>query len=262
MAVSYDQIYSEEYKKNLGNSVANLEAAQKTGEESLLKNKAQSLNTLKQAYDNSASTLLKNKDKALKEAYISKMKEQKDLPSILARQGLGGGVSETTTASLMRNYQNNRNSAEENYGTNKTNLDTQYGNDIAQVETGYNTDLANLKSSYASQIENAKQNAISLALSSASQRYNALAAEEAAAQQAALASAGGGGSKAPSASSTPVPEHTYSENITTQAKKVQKAANPTGKANLVKTVAKNGYKTYYYDNGLTYTQKIANVKKK
>lgn len=191
--MTYDEIYNEEYNKAIGNSVSDIEKQQKEAEGSLASNKQIALNKLKQAYENNAKTLTDNKNQALQEAYISKMKEQRDMPGTLARQGLGGGVSETTQASLTRNYQNNRNSAEKNYATNKTSLDTAYADNQGTIESDYNTNLTNLKSSYLNAIANAKQNAMSLALSSASNRYNAYQNELAAASSSASGSGSGSG---------------------------------------------------------------------
>lgn len=166
MAVKYEDIYKDEYKKAIGNSVAKLEESEKAAQTSLKKN-----------YDATAARLKETRDESLKQAYISKMKEEKDAPAILARQGLGGGYSETNQANITRNYQNNRAAANKNYQDNLTNADV-----------AYNSDAASLKATYADAINAAKQNAISLAMQQASQRYNAALAEE----QAAGSGTGGG----------------------------------------------------------------------
>jgi len=156
MAVSYDQIYKEEFDKALGDSVTRLQQSQEQQEKAL-----------KAGYDQQQANLTANKNKALKEAYISKMKEERDMPSAMARQGLNGGMVESNLASINRAYQNNRNAAEENYANNKTTLDV-----------GYEGDLANIRSQYVDAIASARQNANSLALTQAGQRYNVLVAEE------------------------------------------------------------------------------------
>lgn len=147
----YEDIYNEEYNKVLGNSVQKLEEAQAQGEKSL-----------KASYDTTADRLKQTRDNSLKQAYISRMKEQKAAPSTLARQGLNGGYSETNLASINRNYQNNRNTAEQNYQ-----------NNLKDADVAYNSDLSSLKSTFADAINSAKQNAIFIALSSAAQRFNA-----------------------------------------------------------------------------------------
>lgn len=48
------------------------------------------------------------KEKAQKQAYISRMNAQRDLPSALAAQGIGGGASESVYAELLKNYENVR----------------------------------------------------------------------------------------------------------------------------------------------------------
>lgn len=156
MAVSYDQIYKEELNKAIGDSVTRLQQSQEQQEKAL-----------KAGYDQQQTALADNRNKALREAYISKMKEERDMPSAMARQGLNGGMVESNVASINRAYQNNRRAAEDNFANNKTTLDV-----------GYEGDLANIRSQYVDAIATARQNANSLALSNAGTRYNALVAEE------------------------------------------------------------------------------------
>ena len=156
MAVSYDAIYNEEYKKAIGDSVANLE-----------KTRAAAETSLKKSYDNSVNKVKQDQNEALRQAYISKRKEELYAQSALARQGLSGGMSETNQASILRNYQNNRNTANKNYQTN-----------LSSLEQGYNSDLASLRANYDDYINSARQNAVSIAISNAANRYNILKAEE------------------------------------------------------------------------------------
>lgn len=169
MAVSYEDIYKKQYKKTIGDTVENLKEAEGAG-----------LKSLKTSYDATEKKLTQNRDNSLKQAYISKMKEEKEAPALLARQGLNGGYSESAQASITRNYQNNRTAAENNYQDN-----------MANAQTAYNSDVASLKATYADAINSAKQNAIALATSQASNIYNAALAEE----QAAAGSGGSGNSK-------------------------------------------------------------------
>lgn len=156
MAVSYDQIYKEEFNKAIGDSVTRLQQSQEQQEKAL-----------KAGYDQQQTALADNRNKALREAYISKMKEERDMPSAMARQGLNGGMVESNVASINRAYQNNRRAAEDNFANNKATLDV-----------GYEGDLANIRSQYVDAIATARQNANSLALSAAQQKYNNLLAEE------------------------------------------------------------------------------------
>ena len=156
MAIKYEDIYNEEFTKQLGDSVTRLQQSQEQQEKAL-----------KAGYDQQQANLQANRNKALKEAYISKMKEERDMPSAMARQGLNGGMVESNVASINRAYQNNRRAAEDNYANNKTTLDV-----------GYEGDLANIRSQYVDAIATARQNANSLALSAAQQKYNNLLAEE------------------------------------------------------------------------------------
>lgn len=151
MAVKYDDIYNEEYNKAIGNSVKKLEESQEAAEKAR-----------RTAHEATTNKLQQNHSNAMKQAYISKMKEQKAAPSILARQGLNGGYSETNQASITRNYHNNRLAA-----------DLNLQNSLKDADVQLDSDIASLKSTYADAINSAKQNAISLALSAAAQRFNA-----------------------------------------------------------------------------------------
>lgn len=246
MAVSYDQIFKEEYNKQLGDSVTRLQQSQ-----------AQQEKALRAGYDQQQQKLTENKNKALREAYISKMKEERDMPSTMARQGLNGGMTESNIASIQRNYQNNRNAAETNYNDNRTSLDV-----------GYEGDLANIRSQYVDAIASARQNAHSLALTSAGQRYNAAVAEEekakaeaeaaAAAAQAASSGGSGGSSRSGSPSADAddkVPE--VENNGTALAN--QSGLASTGSDNTATPEGSKTYKSYDYQtkylNGQKYIYK-------
>lgn len=210
MAVKYDDIYNEEYNKAIGSSVKKLEESQEAAEKAR-----------RTAHEATTNKLQQNHSNAMKQAYISKMKEQKAAPSILARQGLNGGYSETNQASITRNYHNNRLAA-----------DLNLQNSLKDADVQLDSDIASLKSTYADAINSAKQNAISLALSAAAQRFNA--------QQ---ATSGGGVSYKPPAE----PETGSTTNM------IQNRVNTAGTVQDKTTAyvrVKNGTAYYYNKDGV------------
>lgn len=100
----------------------------------------------KQNYDYNVSQVNKAADKALQEAYINKMNAARTMQQNLSAQGLGGGMSETTQASLLNNYENSRNNTENSRSDNLTSLGNTYQNNMAQLRaqlmSGQAADLA------------------------------------------------------------------------------------------------------------------------
>lgn len=83
----------------------------KSYEASLANNQLQYDNTMKAAqaaYDSGAKQVNDAADKALREAYISKMITQRDMPQQLSANGMSGGLAESSVAKLANNYANNR----------------------------------------------------------------------------------------------------------------------------------------------------------
>ena len=71
---------------------------------------------------------------ALKQAYIIKMQTLRNLPQQMSAQGLNGGASETTLASMNNNYGNARNQLETERLKQLANLQNTYQNNLAQLE--------------------------------------------------------------------------------------------------------------------------------
>lgn len=114
--------------------------------------------TLQGAYNNSANKVNDQAKSALQEAYVNRMRSQKDLSQQLAAQGISGGASESAMAGLINNYGNARNGIQKTWDTN-----------LADLEQTYNSNLSNLYSAYQSQMA-----------ALANQRANALNAAESA----------------------------------------------------------------------------------
>ena len=125
MAIT-SQILYDQTMTNYADRRKNLEKAR---DEALAAQKTQ--------YDNASLDLNKSHNKALQEAYITKMQSRKSVPQMLAQQGINGGASETTLSNINRAYQNARNTANDNYNTNKITLDTNYGDNTRQIRENY-----------------------------------------------------------------------------------------------------------------------------
>lgn len=71
---------------------------------------------------------------ALREAYVNRMLQERNLNQQLTAQGLTGGASETTTASMLNNYSNSRNALERERQSQLGSLLNTYQNNMAQLE--------------------------------------------------------------------------------------------------------------------------------
>lgn len=119
--------------------------------------KSQLLNS----YNNSKQNITDDATNSLKQAYINKMLSQKNLGQQMSAQGLSGGATETTLASMQNNYGNARNNINTTANKNLTNLEQNYNDNLAQAMQAYNSAVAqaNLaKAQQAIQLENALAN--------------------------------------------------------------------------------------------------------
>ena len=117
------------YDQTMANYAGRRKNLEKARDEALAAQKTQ--------YDNASFDLNKSHNKALQEAYITKMQSKKSVPQMLAQQGINGGASETTLSNINRAYQNARNTANDNFNTNKITLDTNYGDNTRQIRENY-----------------------------------------------------------------------------------------------------------------------------
>ena len=124
-----------------------------------------------------------NSDEALRQAYIQSRKAQRDMPQQLAAQGIGGGLSESTAASLQNQYGENRNELEQARQQALAQLASEYAAGAATDASTYNTQIANILGQQAQQnaalqqwgyeqMLNAQQNAANRASSYSSNSYN------------------------------------------------------------------------------------------
>jgi hypothetical protein len=131
-----------DYKKIYNDAYASLEDQYNTQKQALEDEQAKEKAVLDEQKRVADTRLLDTRNEALRQAYISRMQNQRDMPGLMAAQGLSGGASETAIASIMRGYQNSRNAANKEYGTNQTTLDTDYNANSSTLGTKY-TQLLN-----------------------------------------------------------------------------------------------------------------------
>lgn len=127
----------------------------------------ESYNTQKSAlqgqYDNSKQTLDSNTNDSLRQAYINKMINARDMNQLLTAQGLTGGASETNLAKMLNNYANNRNSINKTAATNLRELLTSQNTNLADALTNYNDKVATARQNYANYLAQLEQNRASMA---------------------------------------------------------------------------------------------------
>lgn len=109
---------------------------------------------LNDSYNNSAGKINANSDNALREAYINRMISEKNLQQNLAAQGLSGGATESSMASLLNNYGNSRNNIENTKASNLSELAYTLNNNLANALQNYNSAVADADATKASQIMN------------------------------------------------------------------------------------------------------------
>jgi hypothetical protein len=148
--------------------------------------------------DAQESALRQQLSDAMRQAYITREMNRRDLPAIMSNMGLTGGVTETAANDLLRDYRNTRNTANRSFTDSQTSL-----------KNTYNTNLAALNSDYGQRILDAMAQRRNEATNNANLRYQIAEAERqyqlqqeqwkwqqqqaAAAQAAARAAASGGG---------------------------------------------------------------------
>lgn len=145
------------------NSIKALQDAYSQKLASLQSNLDSTRNVLKGDFDLSKNNLLANTEKALQEAYVNKMMNERSLEQQLNAQGLRGGATESAVASLLNNYGNSRNDINTAYSSNLAQLENAYLNNLAAAQQSYNDAVAKAASdnaNYRLELERALYNAM------------------------------------------------------------------------------------------------------
>lgn len=125
---------------------------------SLSKNLAETKNQLLNTYNRSRQNISDDAGESLKQAYINKMKSERNLGQQLSAAGLSGGATESTMAGMLNNYGNARNEINTTENKNLSNLEGNYNDNISQAMQAYNSAVANAnlqKAQQAIALENA-----------------------------------------------------------------------------------------------------------
>ena len=125
------------------------------------------------AYENSRQNLNSQAEKALQEAYINRMMNERNMAQQLNAQGLNGGAAESTIASMLNNYGNARNNINLSADNSLRELEQNYNSNLANALQKYNDALADAENSnmaYRMQLENDLNNNV---LGSYQNMYNA-----------------------------------------------------------------------------------------
>ena len=160
MAVNWDQIYNEKINELTAGNYG-------TQEQSLRDAYNNQVSALDAQRNATEKKLTDTRDESLRQAYITKMQSQRDMPSLMAAQGLGGGATETSIANMLRSYQSGRNAANKQYSGDLTTLEANYATNKNTLGSDLNTKLADLQAAKRAE-----------ALSLAQLAYQAAKAEE------------------------------------------------------------------------------------
>lgn len=126
------------YDKNMGA----LNAAFDNYLGALADNLASTKSTLLESYNTGKKGVLDEAAQSLKQAYVNKMLSEKNLDQRMAAQGLSGGATETTRASMSNNYGNARNEIDRTTNNNLAALASEYNSNVAAAMQAYNQAVA------------------------------------------------------------------------------------------------------------------------
>lgn len=182
---SYMQSYIQQLQNAMTDAQASAKAAQERAEAQLkaaqeaqrkAREEAYARGTAQQQtdYEYGRGQVNSAADEALRQTYINRMQQQRNLNQLLSAQGLNGGASETTTAGMLNNYANSRNTLESERTAQLANLMNTYQNNLAELAnqkasgdaadlTGYQTNLGNLAANNANNMINLIQSYANIA---------------------------------------------------------------------------------------------------
>lgn len=103
---------------------------------------------------NSQRSLEDERTRALQEAYIARMMQEKNLSDQLDAYGLSGGATESVLADMRNNYNNNRNSIEAKVQESLRDLLQQYMTNLSDARGRYNDSLLNAETNRLNAIQN------------------------------------------------------------------------------------------------------------
>ena len=137
------QALMDSYNMNFGN----IDDAYAAALERLGLNYADTEALLNSSLANSQKSLEDDRERALQEAYIARMMQEKNLADQLDAYGLTGGATESVLADMRNNYNNNRNSIESKVQESLRDLLQQYMTNLSDARQKYNSQLLDAETS-------------------------------------------------------------------------------------------------------------------
>ena len=127
-------------------------------------NYAASRKQMNNNYKRSNKNINADAENAMRQAYVNNMLSRRDLQQAMSAQGLNGGATETTRASMENNYGNARNGIDKTRNNNLAEIENTYQNNLLALEQQMNNaknELSAQKMQYSMQINNALQDMLS-----------------------------------------------------------------------------------------------------
>lgn len=100
------------------------------------------LGDMQKTYDQNSGVVNQNIDRSLRDAYINMMMNKRDMPQLLAAQGISGGMSESTLANIRNQYGGARNDLELSRGNSLDELLLALQNNQGEASRLYNEQQA------------------------------------------------------------------------------------------------------------------------
>ena len=142
------------YNRSLGN----ITQAYNDSYNLLQENNRSANEALLNSYNNSVKGVQDDAAQSLKEAYINRMMQQKNVAQQLSAMGLSGGASESTLAKMSNNYGNARNNINTTLNKNISNLSANRDASLAEILQNFNNSLMGLNQNRVNALNSAEQN--------------------------------------------------------------------------------------------------------
>lgn len=140
----YVDTLNERAKDAYDRSVGIVNDYYNSAKENLQKNYDESVGILNNNNNLNTANINADAEAAMRQAYINNMLSRRNLQQVLTAQGLNGGASETTRASMENNYGNARNNIDTTRNRNLADLAAQYNNNLTGLRQQLNTGLSDL----------------------------------------------------------------------------------------------------------------------
>ena len=148
-------------KQAYENSMGALDAAYGAYMQALDDSYGSTKGQLEDSYNRSRKNINEDALHSLKQAYVNKILSEKNFDQQMSAQGITGGASETTRASMSNNYGNARNDIYRTKARNLSELEGNYNDNLASALQAYNQAVAQAqlaKAEQVMQLENALAN--------------------------------------------------------------------------------------------------------